>query len=83
MCVLFLDYASWPDQKHNTRNFYHKRVKDGVDGGGSKASECGLLPKVQLRRNAGRNTPEDRVAMSIDKTFKLEPWLDLIEHHLI
>ena len=30
LCVLFLDYARWLGQKQNTRNFYHKRMKDGV-----------------------------------------------------
>ena len=29
-CVLFLDYARWLGQKQNTRNLYHKRMKDSV-----------------------------------------------------
>ena len=29
-CVLFLDHARWLSPKQNTRNFYHKRMKDGV-----------------------------------------------------
>ena len=29
-CVLFLDYACWLGQKQTTRNFFHKRMKDGV-----------------------------------------------------
>ena len=28
--VLFLDYVHWLDQKQNTRNFYHKRMKYSV-----------------------------------------------------
>ena len=30
LCVMFLHYARWLGQKQNTRNFYHKRMKDGV-----------------------------------------------------
>ena len=29
LCV-FLDYACWLGQKQNTRNFYHKQMKDSV-----------------------------------------------------
>ena len=32
LCVMILVYACWLDQKQNTRNFHHKRMKYGVAG---------------------------------------------------
>ena len=40
-CVLFLDYACWPDKKQNTWNFYHKQMKDGV-----RYEACFLLNRI-------------------------------------